>query len=128
MLLGSPLEDCAEIPNELPSGVHARPSVFISVKRRSGPPSGEIRNTPWPCPSRMKAICRPSGDQTGHVSEAGLVVRRTGSPAGTILTYMSLLSRFGPFQLNATSLPSGEKLAKSATPLLLVNGTTFIGT
>src|SRR5438067_2389075 len=92
-------------------------STADSPNFRSAPPSAGIIQISDRSPrSRQNAIYRPSGDQAGAFSSAGLLVSLSGFPASTSLTYISKFSPFSPFQANATCLPSGEKAGVICRP------------
>src|SRR5215472_12014392 len=111
-----------------PSDVQLETFRAFALLRRvcGGPPSGETRLREYWLQSFaicVYAIHRPSGDQVGESSMPGSVVRRKHWLEPGWRTYMSSLSSFSPFQLNAIRPPSGDQAAAVSLPRKLVSGT-----
>src|SRR6266498_3590846 len=78
---GSAAESLSTMTSHLPSGdqAGAQDALAVSASLRSGPPSAGISTTAarlslsW----RRNAMERPSGDQAGRQSSAGLLVKRS---------------------------------------------------
>src|SRR5688572_19442782 len=76
---------------------------------------------------RTKATSLPFGDHAGAASMAGSsVILITWASGCVALTKISQLSPLGPFQLNATNSPSGDKRGCSLTPPSVVS-TAILG-
>src|SRR5215831_20765408 len=97
----------------------------ISAILRSGPPRAGISSIAVPPEiSRRNAMKRPSGDHTGLESLAGPLVSCNGGPPVPIsFTYMCDLLPIPSELVNATWLPSGEKLGSYSKPGRAVSGT-----
>lgn len=76
----------------------------MRVTWTASPPFGSIRQTcGLPEREEMKAIVRPSGDQRGFMSAAGLEVSRLGSPPRAGTSQMSLAPRFASLSMTVTT-------------------------
>src|SRR5262245_57162041 len=103
----------------------------MSATLRSTPPVGSITRNSCLVATGVRlrnAIVRPSGDQLGHNSYSGRLVRRNGEPVTICCTYRSCCATdSGPVQVKTTKRPSGESDGELTHPGIDVRGTARYG-